>query len=191
MQNSQIKVDVASFPQQTQVIMIKNQQKNTQIYRSSIAKIVAYQKEFDSIKAQMDSVASSFLKNKADLVAKAKQLLTNNYLELNQAIHIHPGAKLTDKPLEDKLKEFEEKHQILQIEFKKISKKPSSVILKKMPPAPIKKVETPVNHHVAPKREEKESLREVMAQKKLEMLKAEQERQRKLQEEQLKASQPA
>lgn len=49
-QNSQIKLDVASFPQQTQVIMIKNQQKNTQIYRTSISKIVAYQKEFDNVK---------------------------------------------------------------------------------------------------------------------------------------------
>lgn len=41
-QNSQIKLDVAAFPQPTQIIMIRNQQKNTQIYRTSINKIVAY-----------------------------------------------------------------------------------------------------------------------------------------------------
>lgn len=140
----------------------------------------------------MDGVASSFLKNKNDLLAKAKQLIANNYLELNQAIHIHSGSKLTDKPLEDKLKEFEEKHTVLQIEFKKISKKPSSVILKKMPTGgPVKKSELPAISHVSvPKKEEKESLREVMQQKKLEMLKSEQERQRKLQEDQLKAQEP-
>lgn len=139
----------------------------------------------------MDSVASGFLKNKNDLLAKAKQLISNNYLELNQAIHIHSGAKLTGKPLEDKLLEFEEKHQLLQIEFKKISKKPSSVILKKMAPGPVKKTElAPMNHVSVPKKEEKESLREVMQQKKNEMLKMEQDRQRKLQEEQLKAQEP-
>lgn len=61
----------------------------------------------------MDNIVVNFMKNRAELIAKGKQLIQHNYVELNQAIHIHPGPKLTDKVLEDKQKEFTSRHLIL------------------------------------------------------------------------------